>query len=194
MTVTGEMFDYAINDCCIPAEEFALQFISGLVCRRMENGEVSLITGKSGIELAIEITDCSPVKPNNNFERSQEYWCGWVLSYCQWKSCRKYSEILSAVSISELLDMYCTLHETDITHVYDIIDKKIRNKYPETNLKRIRTAYGCSQSELSAMSGVSLRSIQMYEQRKKDINKSQSESLFRISKVLGCKMEDLIEK
>lgn len=34
----------------------------------------------------------------------------------------------------------------------------------------------------------------MYEQRNKDINKASAETLYKISKVLGCTMEDLIEK
>ena len=61
-------------------------------------------------------------------------------------------------------------------------------------MKRIRTAYGCTQAELAKRSGVSLRSIQMYEQRNKDINKASAETLLRLSKVLGCTMEDLMEK
>lgn len=64
----------------------------------------------------------------------------------------------------------------------------------ETNLKRIRTAKGYSQKQLAELSGVSLRSIQMYEQRQKDINKAQSDSLFRLAKALGCTMEDLLEE
>lgn len=67
------------------------------------------------------------------------------------------------------------------------------SEFSETNLKRIRTAYGYSQRGLAEMSGVSLRSIQMYEQRNKDINKAQSESLHRLAKALGCTMEDLLE-
>ena len=63
----------------------------------------------------------------------------------------------------------------------------------ETKLKHIRTAKGYSQKQLAELSGVSLRSIQMYEQRNKDINKAQSDSLFRLSKILGCAMEDLLE-
>ena len=63
----------------------------------------------------------------------------------------------------------------------------------KTNLKRIRTAKGYSQKQLADLSGVGLRSIQMYEQRQKDINKAQSDSLFRLAKVLGCTMEDLLE-
>ena len=70
----------------------------------------------------------------------------------------------------------------------------MREFFTDTNLKRIRTAYGCTQAELAKRSGVSLRSIQMYEQRNKDINKASAETLLRLSRVLGCTMEDLMEK
>ena len=90
--------------------------------------------------------------------------------------------------------MYYTLHEADITKFADIVDARIKEFFPDTNLKRIRTAYGCTQAELARRSGVSLRSIQMYEQRNKDINKANAETLYRIAKVLGCTIEDLIEK
>ena len=90
--------------------------------------------------------------------------------------------------------MYFTLHEADITKFVDIAEEKMRDYYKETNLKRFRSAYGCSQSELSKRSGVTLRSIQMYEQRNKDINKASAETLYRISKVLGCTIEDLLER
>ena len=66
--------------------------------------------------------------------------------------------------------------------------------FHKTKLKCIRTAKGYSQKQLAELSGVSLRSIQMYEQRNKDINKAQSESLYRLAKVLGCTMESLLEK
>ncbi len=70
----------------------------------------------------------------------------------------------------------------------------IKECFPETNLKRIRTVYGCSQAELASLSGVSLRSVKMYEQRHKDINKAGAETVFRLAKALGCTVEDLIEK
>jgi len=50
-----------------------------------------------------------------------------------------------------------------------------------------------TQNELAQKSGVSLRSIQMYEQKNKDINKSQLETVNNLAKALGCKMEDLME-
>ena len=52
---------------------------------------------------------------------------------------------------------------------------------------------GLSQSELARASQVGLRSIQMYEQRQKDINKAQAQTLLRLSRVLYCSMEDLME-
>ena len=74
------------------------------------------------------------------------------------------------------------------------MDSKIKEYFSETNLKRIRTAYGVTQAELSERSGVSLRSIQMYEQRNKNINKASVDTIYRLAKVLGCNMEDLLEK
>ena len=61
-----------------------------------------------------------------------------------------------------------------------------------SNLKRIREANNLSQSQLAERSGVTLRSIQVYEQNHRDINKSQAIVLYKLSKALGCKIEDLL--
>ena len=90
--------------------------------------------------------------------------------------------------------MYYSLHEADITKFVDIVDSRMKEYFSEINLKRVRTAYGLTQAELSKRSGVSLRSIQMYEQRNKNINKASADTIYRLAKVLGCTMEDLIEK
>ena len=74
-----------------------------------------------------------------------------------------------------------------------VADEIVNKKNSETRLKRIRSAYGCSQSRLANMSGVGLRSIQMYEQRKKNINRAEAESVLRLSRALGCEMEDILE-
>lgn len=70
----------------------------------------------------------------------------------------------------------------------------MRAHFSDTNLKCIRTTYGCTQAELAKRSGVSLRSIQMYKQHNKDINKASAETVLSLAKVLGCAMEDLLEK
>lgn len=191
MDKIGDAFDYAINDCKIDGTEFVKMFVASTACRKIENGEAGYISGKSGIEIAIkcvyEITGKElSVEPSEGFSRSAQYWIGLVVCYYQWLSSRKYADIFKAVSYEDMLGLYPTLREASVEKIASVIDEKVRAFYPETNLKRIRTAYGCSQRELAEMSGVSLRSIQMYEQRHKDINKAQSDSLYRLAKVLGC--------
>ena len=90
--------------------------------------------------------------------------------------------------------MYHTLHEADITKFADIMDSRMKEYFSDTNLKRIRTMYGITQAELAERSGVGLRSIQMYDQRNKNINKASVDTIYRLAKVLGCTIEDLIEK
>ena len=196
--VLGEAFDYAVNTCNISGENFIKQFIVSSVSKKMENGEPAYLAGKSGIELVKDIVaettgkDLTEVPPDR-LDRSVEYWIGWTVAYYQWWSGRKYGAIFKAFTFEELQKMYYPLHEADVSKFADIANERMKKLYPETNLKRIRMAYGCTQADLAKKSDVSLRSIQMYEQRNKDINKANADTLYRISKVLGCSMEDLIE-
>lgn len=195
----GSAFDYAINDCRISGEDFVKMFAASNICRRMENGEPAVISGKSGIEIAVEVVFEATkkqleIEPKENFGRSKEYWIGWTAAYYQWLSGRRFSEIFNAIPYSDFEKIYYTLHEADVSKSADIIDKRLMECYPETNLKRIRTAYGITQAELAKRANVSLRSIQMYEQRNKDINKASAETVYSIAKVLGCAVENLLEK
>lgn len=195
----GDAFDYAINTCGISGEDFIKLFTASSVSRRMENGEPAFLAGKSGIEIAADVVLETTGKqlediPEERFSRSREYWIGWAICYYQWYSSRSFRDIFRVLAFEDLQNMYYTLHEADITKVVGIVDTRIREYFQDTNLKRIRIAYGCTQKELAKRSGVSLRSIQMYEQRNKDINKASAEALYRISRVLGCAIEDLLEK
>ena len=134
------------------------------------------------------------VESHEHMGRSKEYWIGWATAYYQWHSGRKYSDIFKVISFEDMQKMYYTLHEADITKFVDTANQLMKEYFTETNLKRIRTAYGLTQAELAKRSGVSLRSIQMYEQRNKDINKASVDTVHSLAKVLGCAIEDLIER
>ena len=198
-SVIGDAFDYAVNACGIVGTDFVKLFIASSVSKRIENGEPAYLAGKSGIEIVREIVAETKgkelqIEPQEHFGRSKEYWIGWAIAYYQWYSGRKYSDIFKVLSFEDLQKMYYTLHEADITKFVDIVDSKIKEYFSETNLKRIRTAYGFTQAELAERSGVSLRSIQMYEQLNKNINKASADTMYRFAKALGCTMEDLIER
>ncbi len=195
----GDAFDYAVNTCGISGSVFVKLFVASSISKRMENGEPAYVAGKSGIELVREIVAETMGKElqtaqQDTFGRSKEYWSGWAVAYYQWYSGRKFSDIFKVITFEDLQKMYYTLHEADISKFVDIVNDRMKEFFPDTNLKRIRTNYGCTQAELAERSGVSLRSIQMYEQRNKDINKASAETVYRLAKVLGCTIEDLIEK
>ena len=198
-SVLGDAFHYAVNTCSISGSDFIKLFVASSVSKRMENGEPAYLAGKSGIEIVVEVIAETMSKeideePQVQIGRSREYWIGWAVAYYQWHSARRYGDIFKAVSFENLQNMYYSLHEADISKFVGVMDLLMQEFFPETNLKRIRTAYGCTQAELAKLSGVSLRSIQMYEQRNKDINKASVETIHRIAKVLGCTIEDLMEK
>ena len=195
----GDAFDYAVNICGINGDIFTKLFVTAVICKRIENGEPGCLAGKSGIEIVHDIlNETTGHVPDNKMPerltRSVQYWIGWAVAYYQWYSGRKYSEIFHALPYEDLAKLYDTLHEADIGKFTDIADARVREYFPATNLKRIRNTYGCTQVDLAKHSGVGLRSIQMYEQRNKDINKASADTLLRLSRALGCTMEDLMEQ
>ena len=199
MTNLANMFDFAINVLGLGSGDFVPMFLSSKTCRRVENAEPKYLVGMCGEELAMRvIEETTGITPEEVIEerycRTPDHWCGWVICYYQWLRNITYRELFDIMSYEDIASLYQTLHEADISKFADVMDRKRGKLARETNLKRVRVAYGCSQSELARLSGVSLRSIQMYEQRNKDINKGQSEAIMRLSRVLGCSMEELLER
>lgn len=127
-------------------------------------------------------------------DKSPEYWSGWALAFYQWHSFRSFMDILSAVSLSDLIRMYPVYREMDILQFVDHMDERLKKAYPHTQLKVRRINCGMSQSELAADSGVALRQIQLFEQRQRYINHAAAITLLQLSKSLHCQMEDLIER
>lgn len=198
-TNLGRMLDYSTYDLGYDSSDFFGMFLRSGVARRFERGDFTLITGKSGVELAYEVLDrvgkeYRRVSPRYASDRSPEYWAGWALAYYQWETGLSFGEIVSVIPVREILSLYSPYHEMDIRHFADQISELYRQRKPETNLKFFRQSAGLSQSELAALSEVPVRTIQQYEQRQKNLNKAQAETLFALSRALGCEAEQLLEK
>ena len=140
-----------------------------------------------------EIVMCEPPHLNRRsiYHRTPFYWCGYVLAYLQWHSGKTFEQIGRKLPPSKIIAMYNPLHEADLLKFVDVANDIMYSK--ETNLSRYRRNANLSQIELARLSGVSLRSIQLYEQRSLEINNASAIKLFKISKVLGCSIEDLLE-
>ncbi|MCF0129630.1 MAG: helix-turn-helix transcriptional regulator [Pseudobutyrivibrio sp.] len=63
---------------------------------------------------------------------------------------------------------------------------------PETIIKKKREELGLSQSQFAEISGVNYRTLQDYEQGRKPLGSIKGEVLYRLSRALGCTMEDII--
>ena len=195
----ARMLDYLVNDLHHALETVWQWFLTSELSTRFEQGDCSVLVGSSGVELARKVLEQAgePIptqKPSYAYDRSPEYWTGWAIAYYQWDTGLSFSEIEQAVSITEVRMMYTPYHEMDIRQFADKMNELYRAAKPETNLKALRTLAGLSQSELAKLADVPLRTIQQYEQRQKDINKAKATTLLHFSRVLNCKMEDLLEK
>ena len=193
------MFDYMVHDCEFDIDWVVELFLNSGYAKQFEKGSPAVVGGMSGVELARRIVEMIykkelEIEAVQPMDKSQEYWAGWALADYQWYSGYRFSDIFEKVKMSDIVNMYHPYHEMSIEHFYEAMDKRMQQEWHETKLKRIREAAGLSQSELAEKSGVSLRSIQMYEQRNNDIDKAQGHTLYKLSVALGCDIEDLLER
>ena len=197
-TSLGRMLDFAVYDLKYNASEFFALFIASGVAERFEQGDFTILAGKSGVELAYLVLDEADVEyerltPRFAAGRSEEYWTGWALAYYQWFTAMRFADIIKAVPLEEISALYTPYHEMDIRHFVDKMNELCLSQRAETNLKRLRRQAGLSQRGLAEKSGISLRTIQQYEQQKKNINKAQIDTLIPLSKALYCDVRELLE-
>lgn len=194
----GDAMDYAVNTLGMEPDAFMDMFVTGGLAEQFGSGVPKYVAGMSGAELVWEVTNRAGQNvelpmAQIDYERSPEYWTGWILAYYQWYTGRSFKNIKNHISVKEVLDLYPALHEAPEDKFVDALNRRIRREDAPTHLQTLRKAGGYSQKELAEKSSVALRMVQQYEQRAKDINKAAATNLFALAKVLGCRAEDLLE-
>lgn len=194
----SDFFDYVINGCGIAPDLAAALFAQSEWGKQFEYGNPSVVAGMSGTELAQAVLADSFVaadypSPLPDEGRSPEFWAGWVLAAFQWRYACSFNDVFQRVPLSEMLGWYPLYHEMGQDQFDEALCELLQERRGETNLKRIREARGLSQSALAERAQVGLRSIQMYEQRVNDIDKAQGRTLYRLTRILGCSIDDLLE-
>lgn len=195
----GHMVDFAVNTCEYSIDEFFEMFRVSNVCKQFEEGNPSYLVGKTGCELArlviFEVKEKDIQEKDIMYmDRSPEYWLGWSLAYYVWKKNCRFNYILKVIHPENLIGMYDTLHEADISKFVIQIDNKLKEYYNKSMLARLRTYANLSQSMLAEKSGINIRIIQSYEQGMRDINKAQFSTIIKLAKALNCDPIELLEK
>ena len=201
MNNLGFAVDFAVNGCAVPADSFYDFFIASKVAKEMEAGSPVFICGSSGTELALAVFDRVGFKSDAaekefiRFDRTPEYWAGWILAYYQWSSGISFSKIRDYIPFHDIINMYYPLHEAPKEKFSDVMNELILRKNQErgTNLHRLRKAAGLTQKELAELSGVNLRTLQQYEIGLKDINHASGTTINALALALHCNFYDVME-
>lgn len=194
----GEAVDYAVNFGNEDMDDFFTMFVTTGAADRFGKGVPKYVTGLTGTELAMDVISEAGhgdefVKPNDDYSRTPEYWCGWIVAFYQWFSGKSFKTIFEKINGKTLLKLYSTLHEASEVKCVEVFEHIMNREEKASRLQRIRENRGLSQRDLSEKAEVNLRTLQQYEIKAKDINKAAAATLLALSRVLGCGIEDIME-
>lgn len=196
----GKAFEFA--EKCLPGgwESFYANFARSSAAASLTGPHAMPAIGDSAIELVLDVNDDTSIdtllmneQRLSKQETARLHWMAEVAVRFQWESGLAFRNVYQALGcdrLKELSQRYGALAAADVVPYLFIEAPK---EEASTNLARIRKERGFSQQALSQASGVSLRSVQQYEQRKKDINHAQVRSVLGLAKALGCTIEELLE-
>ena len=196
--ILGHAVDFAVMTLAIEPNVFGNALAVSESAKQFSEGNPRYIAGMNGCEFARAVLDDASVAYPESademyLDKSPEYWAGWALAYYQWSTSFSFMEILRAMSLDGIIRMYPLYHEMDLSHFVEQMDRLMKEAFSQTRLRERRSNCGLSQSELAAEADVPLRQIQLFEQGQRDINKTSAITLYKLSKALHCKMEDLLE-
>lgn len=195
MTCLGEMMDYGVNECGIDPAKFFQNFIGLGYASAFESGNPKYVVGMSGQELAQRIIDESkiPTNPFSEVDYPGIYWCGWILAYYQWCTAMPFSDIIGYLGWDYLLSAYPALHTASEDKAVSTFSKIIKQEQTASRIQTARLNFGYSQSQLAAVSEINLRTLQEYENKRRNINRASADVLLRLARALGCRIEDIME-
>ena len=196
--ILGHAVDFAVMTLEIEPNVFGNALAVSASGKQFAQGNPRYVAGMNGCEFAREVLNDVKISYVDEedamyLDKSPEYWAGWALAYYQWSSDTTFMNILKAVPLDDIIGMYPVYHEMDIAKFVEQMNALMKAVYPQTRLRQHRDNCGMSQAELAEESGVPLRQIQLFEQGQRDINKTAAVTLYKLSKALCCRMEDLLE-
>lgn len=207
----GRMLDFAVRSLHMDAGTAMDLFVASRCADLFGRGDIRLICGMSGIELAYEVLERSGLAyertvPRRTTSLSNEYWCGYALALMQYDSCAGFEAVLSQFTPSSIISEFSKLRLSkldslpltiseadkaaemlDLGHSFaEDMCIRLRHASAGEALKNMRKKNKLSQSELAVLSGIPVRTIQQYEQGRKDIRRARAEYIIALSRVLNC--------
>lgn len=208
----GAMLDCGINTLEFGPRDFYNMFLDSDMSDKINRGDAYSICTLGGVELAeyvvcfamnnskyIHVKKASDPAFNQHLNdaiinvNSKEYWAGTVIAEYAWEKNMSYQELDGYISVEEVIGLYKDFVNADSLVINIRLDEMLNAKKKVAKLKLRREMLGLSQSELAEQSGIPLRTLQQYEQRRKNINNAKAVYLVDLASVLRCEVRDLIE-
>ena len=172
-SILGHAVDFAVMSLNIDPDVFGGAFAVSDASRQFANGNPRYVAGMNGCELARMVltethTTFADTEDSMFLDKSPEYWAGWALAYYQWFSSRSFMDILTAVPLPRIIEMYPVYHEMDIQQFVDRMDELLKQYYPYTRLRTRRQNCGLSQGSEGQAARESQRKapLRQYESRR----------------------------
>ena len=152
MRTLGEAVDFALCDQGLTPAELTAILSNAFEMKQFERGTPRVVCGMAGDELARDIiahagltpVECRETYP---FDRSPQYWAGWVLAYAQWMSSLGFNELLEVAPLDWVISSYHPLHEaSEDKFAQIVIDKWNNAQADKKGLKAARKAAGLTQN------------------------------------------------
>lgn len=156
------------------------------------------VLGLSGKELVKKTYELNNIiykerRIKKTYKKSIAYFVGVIsLTYCYRRDI-PIEIFFKKVKIDDLFKLYYPLHEADITKIIKILDEYLKKKSETTNLAYYRKILKLTQKELADLSGISVRSISLYEEKEKDISKASYATVEKIARALHTEPKNIIE-
>ena len=196
--ILGQMMDYAINNCKMDGDVYFRMFLASGIAEQFERGNPKYFAGMTGGEIVKEVVlqqkgvELSQ-KEEYDLDKSPAYWCGWILAYYQWKTCRSFKRIHQFLSIKDILCMYPTHHEADEEYSVESFNQIYERTHSHTYLKDIMDALGITIEELSERTEISMSELKMLANDIEKMRYVDATKLYILATALRCSMDELIE-
>lgn len=208
----GAMLDCGINTLEFDAKEFYNMFLASDMSDKLNKGDAYTVCTLGGVELA-EYVICYAMNNSNSIHvkkasdpafnehlndaiinvNSKEYWAGKVIAEYAWEKNISFQELDRYISIENVMSLYDDFKDADTLMISIRLDEMMKEKSSVAKLKIRREFMGLSQSELAKVSEVPLRTLQQYEQKRKNINNAKAVYLVNLASALRCDVRDLME-
>lgn len=196
MNRLGDMLEYASLDLGFDPDAFFKIFLDSTVARRFEVGDVSIISGRSGPEIAnivLKETDFKycDVEPTWREDKSDIYWSGWILAYFEWYTNIPFRVLWRNITIRKLRKVYPTLHEAGITKITAELKSMLKG-IRKNKISDIRKIRGWTQRQLANMSGMSVSQLQRLESGERKVENLTLKTAVSLASALGVRVEEIM--